>query len=86
MVVGQLRGGDLFGEMSCLAKSPAAATVKVRRGGTLLRLPRAAFDELVVTHPQILEQLAALAEERAESLDAILAGRAQWTDDGLVLV
>jgi CRP-like cAMP-binding protein len=86
VVVGQLREGDLFGEMSCLRKAPASATVVVRRAGTLLRLPRTSFDELVVSYPQILELVAELSEERAENLDAILSGHAQWTEDGLVLV
>jgi len=84
--VAQLREGDLFGEMSCLRKAPATATVVARRGGTLLRLPREEFDDLVVSYPQILELVSDLSEERAESLDAILSGRAQWTDEGLVLV
>jgi hypothetical protein len=30
--------------------------------------------------------MAELAEERSESLDAILSGHAQWTEDGLVLI
>ncbi len=86
VVVGRLRQGDLFGEMSCLRKTPASATVVARRGGTLLRLPRREFDELVTTYPQILELVAELTDERAENLDAILTGHAQWTEDGLVLV
>jgi CRP-like cAMP-binding protein len=85
LAVGHLREGDLFGEMSCLRKAPASATVVVRRPGTLLRLPRKDFDELVVTYPQILELVSTLSEERAESLDAILSGHAEWTDEGLVL-
>jgi CRP-like cAMP-binding protein len=85
LVIGRLREGDLFGEMSCLRKAPASASVVVRRGGTLLRLPRRDFDELVVTYPQILELVATLSDERAENLDAILSGHAQWTDEGLVL-
>jgi len=85
-VVGLLREGDLFGEVSCLRKTPATATVVVRRAGTLLRLPRTAFDELVVTYPQILELVSELSDERLENLDAILSGHAQWTDEGLVLV
>ena len=85
VVVGQLREGDLFGEMSCLRKAPASASIVVRRPGTLLRLPRQAFDDLVVTYPQILELVASLSEERAENLDAILSGHAEWTDEGLVL-
>jgi CRP-like cAMP-binding protein len=86
LVIGELREGDLFGEMSCLRKAPASATVVVRRGGTLLKLPRRDFDDLVVSYPQILELVAELSEERSENLDAILSGHAQWTDEGLVLV
>ncbi|HUL60733.1 MAG TPA: cyclic nucleotide-binding domain-containing protein [Anaeromyxobacteraceae bacterium] len=85
VVVAQLREGDLFGETSCLRKTPASASVTVRRGGTLLRLPRAAFDELIATYPRILELVSELSDERAESLDAILSGHAQWADGGLVL-
>ena len=84
--MGQLREGDLFGEMSCLRKTPATATVVVKRPGTLLRLPRKEFDELVLTYPQILEIVSELSDERLESLDAILSGHAEWTEEGLVLV
>jgi CRP-like cAMP-binding protein len=83
---GALREGDVFGEMSCLRKGPASATVVARRAGTLLRLPRAAFDELIVTYPQILELVSELTDERQQSLEAILAGAAAWTEEGLVLV
>ncbi len=86
VVVGLLREGDVFGERSCLRKAPASATAVVRRGGTLLKLPRKDFDDVVVSYPRILELVADLSEERADRLDAILSGRAQWTEDGLVLV
>jgi CRP-like cAMP-binding protein len=86
VAVGRLREGDVFGEMSCLRKAPASASVVARRGGTLLKLPRKDFDELVVSYPQILELVAELSEERSENLDAILTGHAQWTEDGLVLL
>jgi CRP-like cAMP-binding protein len=85
VLVSQLREGDLFGEMSCLRKIPATATVAVRRPGTLLKLPRKTFDELVVAFPQILELVSDLSSERTENLDAILSGHAEWTDEGLVL-
>ncbi len=86
VAVAQLREGDVFGEMSCLRKAPASASVVVRRGGTLLKLPRREFDDLVVSYPRILELVAELTEERADGLDAILSGRAEWTEDGLVLI
>lgn len=85
VLVSQLREGDLFGEMSCLRKIPATASIVVRRPGTLLRLPRKTFDELVVSYPQILELVSDLSSERTENLDAILSGHAEWTDEGLVL-
>ncbi len=83
---GALREGDVFGEMSCLRKAPASATVVARRAGTVLRLPRGDFDELVTTYPQILELVSELTDERQETLQAILDGTAEWTDEGMVLV
>ena len=85
-VVGLLAEGELFGEVSCLRKTPATATVVVRRGGTLLRLPRADFDGLVAAYPQLLELVSELSDERLERQEAILSGHARWTDEGLVLV
>jgi CRP-like cAMP-binding protein len=86
LLVGHLREGDLFGEMSCLRKTGATATVTVRRSGSLLRLPRADFDALVMTFPTVLELVSELSEERAQNLDAILSGSAVFTEDGLVLI
>lgn len=81
----RLREGDLFGEMSCLSKGPASATVTASRRSVLLRLPRSGFDELVVTYPQILELVADLGDERQHSLDAVAAGQAEYGDEGLLL-
>jgi len=81
----RLREGDLFGEMSCLQKGPASATVTAARRSVLLKLPRSQFDELVVTYPQILELVADLGDERQHSLDAVAAGRAEVGDEGLLL-
>jgi CRP-like cAMP-binding protein len=86
VVAGRLGAGDVFGEISCLRKVPATASVVARRAGALLELPRSAFDELVIAYPQILEHVAGLSEERSDSLDAIVADRARWTEDGLVLL
>lgn len=86
VLAGRLAAGDLFGEVSCLRKTAATASVVARRAGSLLRLPRADFDALVMTYPQILELVATLSDERLEGLDAILSGHAEYTEDGLVLV
>ncbi len=86
LLVGQLREGDLFGEMSCMRKTGATATVTVKRGGALLRLKRGDFDALVMTYPTVLELVSQLSEERSQNLDAILSGSAAYTEDGLVLI
>jgi CRP-like cAMP-binding protein len=86
VLVGQLREGDLFGEMSCMRKTGATATVTVKRGGSLLKLQRSDFDALVMTYPTVLELVSMLSEERAQNLDAILSGSAAFTEDGLVLI
>ncbi len=86
ILAGKLTEGDVFGEMSCLTKKPASATVVASRAGTLLRLPREDFDEIVSGYPQILELVSELADDRSRSLEAIVGGSAEFTTDGLVLI
>jgi CRP-like cAMP-binding protein len=86
VLVGHLREGDLFGEISCLRKTGATATVTVKRGGSLLRLQRTDFDALVMTYPTVLELMSQLSEERIQNLEAILSGTAEFTEEGLVLI
>jgi CRP-like cAMP-binding protein len=62
--VGQLVEGEVFGEISCLHQEPAVATVKAATPASILRLPRKDFQELILSHPQILEMVASLGEER----------------------
>jgi CRP-like cAMP-binding protein len=86
VLAGRLGACDVFGEVSCLRKGPASATVVANRSGTLLRLPRETFDEIVSAYPQVLELVSELSDERLQNLDAILSGRAEFTEDGLVLI
>jgi CRP-like cAMP-binding protein len=67
-----LKEGDIFGEMSLLTRQPATATVTSRGNSLLLRLPRDHFQELVVTHPQILALVSELTEQRAAATRAAL--------------
>ncbi|MBW1811417.1 MAG: cyclic nucleotide-binding domain-containing protein, partial [Deltaproteobacteria bacterium] len=64
MVAGELTEGEVFGEISCLRKEPAMATVIAITPGAVLRLPRKDFDEVVLSHPQILELVNRLGEQR----------------------
>jgi len=67
-----LREGEIFGEMSLLTRQPATATVVSPGNAILLRLPRDQFQELVVTHPQILALVSELTEQRAAATRAAL--------------
>lgn len=67
-----LKEGDIFGEMSLLKREPATATVTSRGNSILLRLAREQFQELVVTHPQILALVSELTEQRAAATRAAL--------------
>lgn len=68
----QLREGEVFGEISLLQKTPATATVTATRHTTLLRLPRADFDALISSHPQILALISDLSDERLRRTQRVL--------------
>ena len=76
----KLKEGDIFGEMSLLTRQPATATVSAQGNSILLRLPRENFQELVLTHPQILELVSELTEKRRSSIEAILQGQGEGVD------
>lgn len=64
VVIAELREGDVFGEMSMLWNKDTCASVRAQTPCVVLRLPRQSFAEVIMTHPQILETLAALSEKR----------------------
>ncbi len=76
----KLKEGDIFGEMSLLTRKPATATVTSQANSILLRLPRENFQELVLTHPQILELVSELSEKRKGATEAILQGQGEGHD------
>ncbi|WP_225411238.1 cyclic nucleotide-binding domain-containing protein [Stigmatella hybrida] len=73
-VLSRLREGELFGEISLLLKTPATATVMATRRTSLLRLPREDFDSLILTHPQVLELVSRLSEQRLRRTEALTSG------------
>ena len=76
----KLKEGDIFGEMSLLTRKPATATVTAQGNSILLRLPRENFQELVLTHPQILELVSELTEKRKSATEAVLKGQGEGHD------
>lgn len=63
-VLAKLREGDVFGEMSMLFQTNASASVTAVTPSIVLRLPKKRFQELIMTHPQVLETLSKLSDER----------------------
>jgi CRP-like cAMP-binding protein len=66
VLLAELKEGDVFGEMSMLWHKKTCASVKAITPCVVLRLPRDQFNEVIMTHPQILETLTALSERRAK--------------------
>ncbi len=65
--IATLKQGEVFGEMSLLMRSPASATVRALRHTSLLRLPKHDFDLLILSHPQVLEHVSVLIDERKKA-------------------
>lgn len=84
VALARLREGEVFGEMSLLRNVPASATVTASRRTSLLRLPREAFDALVLSHPQLLAHVSELSEDRKRQTESLLA--AASAEDELMLV
>jgi len=85
-LLARLKEGDVFGEISLLQKTPATATVKVTKRTSLLRLPREDFNELILSHPQILVLVSELTEARMRRTERVMGGTAPAEDEGLMLV
>ncbi len=86
LLLSELREGDIFGEISVLTRSNATADVVAAGPGRVLRLPRQIFDEVILTHPQILELVAKLSEERMQTTEAVLGGKVACDTEGLMLL
>ena len=78
--------GEIFGEISLLARANAGATVTAETAGRVLRLPRKSFDELILTHPQVLEMVSNLADERRQLNEGVASGKVSCDTEGLILM
>lgn len=59
-----LTEGAFFGEISLIKHSPCTATVRTSQDTILLKLPKEAFNDVIMTHPQVLELINEYVEER----------------------
>jgi CRP-like cAMP-binding protein len=85
-VIGQLKPGDVCGEMSLLSHAPAEATMCATTKSFLLELPAAVFREVIMTHPQVLMLVSDLADSRRQALQRVLAGQGEYPTGGMRLV
>lgn len=74
-LVGRAMTGETVGEMALISGKPRTATVVALRDTELGRLPRAAFEELMLSHPQGLLRISQLIVQRLESSQRQVRGR-----------
>jgi CRP/FNR family transcriptional regulator, cyclic AMP receptor protein len=76
VVVGQLKAGDVFGEMSIIDRKPRSATVRAKGKTRVLTLDKRAFLRRVHEDPTLAFRVMEKMSQRIRSLDEELA-RAQ---------
>jgi CRP-like cAMP-binding protein len=64
-LVAGLGTGDVFGEISLMSGGGSTATVRTTTRVLALRLPAKVFQEVIMTHPQVLAYLGELSDRRA---------------------
>jgi CRP-like cAMP-binding protein len=69
MLLAELVGGDLFGEMALLTGSPRSATVTALSDLDLWALSKADFDDLVTAYPNLALALSRLLSDRLRHTD-----------------
>jgi cAMP-dependent protein kinase regulator len=85
-VLAHLKSGEIFGERSLLTNQPTSASIKTLKKSIVLKLPKKIFTEIAQAHPQLMQHIAALSNERDKTTQAILAGQLKFGEEGLVVV
>jgi CRP-like cAMP-binding protein len=62
--VGEVGSGGLVGQASLLTGAASPSSLVARSKVLALELPRAAFQEVIMTHPQVLEYIGGFADDR----------------------
>ena len=73
VVVGELRAGDIFGEMSIFDRRPRSATVRAEGRATVLTLDKRAFLRRVHEDPSLAFHVLKKMSERIRKLDEELS-------------
>jgi CRP-like cAMP-binding protein len=70
-VIGEVGPGAILGEVSMLLRAPATATVQTRTRCWALSMGRAAFSEVLMTYPTVLEYVNELAHQRRMAIERL---------------
>jgi CRP-like cAMP-binding protein len=84
--IAELVPGDMFGEISLLTNKPTVATVRALTDCFVLRLSKKNFDEVIMTHPQVLELVSQISDERQTENSAIFGNWPRKVEGGVALV
>lgn len=68
LVIGELKSGQFFGELSLLTGESRSATIRAVTDSELLRLEKQDFKEILERHPDLSESLAEIVASRQSSL------------------
>jgi CRP-like cAMP-binding protein len=71
----ELNPGEMFGEMSLLSNTPTTAKVTAVTDCFVIRLSKRKFQEVMMTHPHVLEVVAKISEERKQDNEHLLGPR-----------
>ena len=77
VLVGELKPGQFFGELSLLTGEPRSATVRAASDAELLRLEKADFQDILARHPALAENMAEVVALRQSELAGIKEGPAE---------
>ncbi|NPC85610.1 cyclic nucleotide-binding domain-containing protein, partial [Pyxidicoccus fallax] len=76
-----LTEGDVFGEVSLLRSKLVTASVRAATPCLLLKLERAAFEQLLEAEPELRRELQRMGAERLWRTTRLLTGRAPAAED-----
>lgn len=80
-VIGHLKEGDLFGEMSLLTGSPRAASVRVCGDAVFLTLFKNDFDEFLANHPRLAVLFSRQLAKRIKNIDSLYIYRMEREEE-----
>ena len=84
--IAELGPGSVVGEISLLTHGPAVASIRAASKCWLLKLQRRDFQEVIMTHPQVLAFLSELADRRRAQSAALAAEEIPYEEQQILLV